>query len=159
MRIRGTSIFYHCGRVMKVAWPEVTGIKIWDIKVVDTYVCIAPCEFQRIGSLMCLWQALKLWKMQLEVRSFNVTWRRDLWGHRVIVFFGNVWTCWLNSYGKFDGAKRRRFSLSAKSLRGADNRPLPFVRGLRVRNGVLAPTCERICSTRYPALAVTFSYA
>ena len=27
--------------------------------------------------------------MQLEVMSFNVTWRRDLWGHRVIVF----WKC------------------------------------------------------------------
>ena len=46
--------------------------------------------------------------MQLEVRSFNVTWRRDLWGHRVIVFV-NVSNCWLNSYGKVGGATRRRF--------------------------------------------------
>ena len=71
--------------------------------------------------------------MQLEVRSLNVTWRRDLRGHRVIVFFlfGNVPNCWLNRYGKFGGAMRRRFfSLSAKNLRGgANNRP-PAVRGL-----------------------------
>ena len=46
--------------------------------------------------------------MQLEVRSPNVTWRRDLWGQRVIVF-GNLSNCWLNSDGKFGGATRRRF--------------------------------------------------
>ena len=43
-------------------------------------------------------------KNELEVRSLNVTWRCDLWGHRVIDFFGNVPNCWLNSYGKFGGA-------------------------------------------------------
>ena len=42
-------------------------------------------------------------KTQLEVRSLNVTWRRNLWCHRVIVFFGNVSNGWLNSYGKFGG--------------------------------------------------------
>ena len=47
--------------------------------------------------------------MQLEVRSLNVTLRRDLLGHRVIVFFLNVPNWWLNSYGKFGGATRRRF--------------------------------------------------
>ena len=69
---------------------------------------------------MCLWQALKLWKMQLEVRSFNVTWSRDLWGHRVIVFWKCVkllaeqlWQIW---------------RLQRKNLR-ADTRP-PAVRGL-----------------------------
>ena len=40
-------------------------------------------SFKEFGSLMCLWQALKLWKTQLEVRSLNVTWRRDLWGQEV----------------------------------------------------------------------------
>ena len=43
-------------------------------------------SFKEFGSLMCLWQALKLWKMQLEVRSLNVTWRRDLWGKEVKIF-------------------------------------------------------------------------
>ena len=38
--------------------------------------------FKEFGSLVCLWHDVKL-----EVsRSLNVTWRRDLWGHRVIVF-------------------------------------------------------------------------
>ena len=67
--------------------------------------------------------------MQLKVRSLNVTWRRELWGYRVIVFLGNVPNCWLNSYDKFGGATRRNFSLSAKNLRGeADNRPPGRVR-------------------------------
>ena len=67
---------------------------------------------------------LSLFGPQLEVRSLNVTWRRDLWCHRVIVFFfGNVSNCWLNSYGKFGGATV--FSLSAESLRGVDIRPPP----------------------------------
>ena len=39
---------------------------------------------------MCLWHDVKLRKTQLEVRSINVTWSRDLWCHRVIVFF---WKC------------------------------------------------------------------
>ena len=45
-------------------------------------------------------------------------------------FFGNVSNCWLNSYAKFGGARRRRFSLSAKNLRGGGGYP-PAVRGLR----------------------------
>ena len=46
-------------------------------------------SFKEFGSLVCLWHDVKLRKTQLEVRSLNVTWRRDLWGHRVIVF----WKC------------------------------------------------------------------
>ena len=65
-------------------------------------------SFKEIGSLVCLWHDVKLRKTQLEVRSLNVTWRRDLLGHRVIVF-GNVSNCWLNSYDKFGDATRRRF--------------------------------------------------
>ena len=44
--------------------------------------------------------------------------------------FGNVSNCWLNSYGKFGGATRRRFfRYLRKNLSGeADNRP-PAVRG------------------------------
>ena len=69
--------------------------------------------------------------MQLEVRLFNVTWRRDLWGHRVIVFWKcdkllaeQLWQIWRRySYSP------PFFSLSAKNLRGggADNRtPRPY---------------------------------
>ena len=46
-------------------------------------------SFKEFGSLVCLWQDVKLRKTQLEVRSLNVTWRRDLCCHRVIVF----WKC------------------------------------------------------------------
>ena len=65
-------------------------------------------SFKEFGSLVCLWHDVKLRKTQLEVRSLNVIWRRDLW---VIVssFFRNASNCWLNSYGKFGGATRRRF--------------------------------------------------
>ena len=93
-------------------------------------------SFKEFGSLVCLWHDVKLRKTQLEVRSLNVTWRRDLWCHRVIVFFGNVSNCCLNSYGKFGGATRRRFSaICEKPEGGADNRPPPpAVRGLRQLN-------------------------
>ena len=77
--------------------------------------------FKEFGSMMCLRQALKLCKMQLEVRSFNVTWRSDLWGHRVIVFWKCVkllaeqlWQMW----------RRRSFAICEKP-EGADNRPRP----------------------------------
>ena len=43
-------------------------------------------SFKEFGSQVCLWHYVKLRKMQLEVRSLNVTWRGDLWGHRVIIF-------------------------------------------------------------------------
>ena len=66
-------------------------------------------SFKEFGSLVCLWHDVKLRKTQLEVRSLTATWSRDLWGHRVVVFFRNVSNCWLNSYGKFGGATRRRF--------------------------------------------------
>ena len=42
-------------------------------------------SFKEFGALVCLWYDVRLRKTQLEVRSLNVTWRRDLWGHRVIV--------------------------------------------------------------------------
>ena len=46
-------------------------------------------SFKEFVSLVCLWHDVKLRKTQLEIRSLNVTWRGDLWGHRVIVF----WKC------------------------------------------------------------------
>ena len=53
-------------------------------------------------------------------------WRRDIWRHRVIVFFFvNVSSCWLNSYGKFGGTMRRRFFryLRKKNLKGRITAP------------------------------------
>ena len=46
-------------------------------------------SFKEFGSLVCLWHDVKLRKTQLEVRSLTATWSRDLWGHRVVVF----WKC------------------------------------------------------------------
>ena len=86
-------------------------------------------SFKEFGSLVCLWHDVKLRKTQLEVRSLNVTWRRGLWGHRIIVFFGNVSNCWMNSYGKFGGATRRHFFAIREKSEGAANRP-PAVRGI-----------------------------
>ena len=48
-------------------------------------------------------------------------------------FFGNVSNCWLNSYGKFGGATRRRFFAICEKLEGGGGRitaPPPAVRGL-----------------------------
>ena len=86
----------------------------------------ASCK--EFGSMMCLWQALKLWKMQLEIRSFNVTWRCDFFslsrplGSSGDRFFGNVSNCWLNSYGKFGGYGI--FFAICEKPEGSDN-PLP----------------------------------
>ena len=97
---------------------------------------LCNASFKEFGSLVCLWQDVKLRKTQLEVGSHNATWSRDLWGHRVIVFFGNVSNCWLNSYGKFGGATRRRFFAICEKPYGGGveiNPPPPPVRGLRAR--------------------------
>ena len=79
------------GEVTKLTWPKVTDIKIRNIQIVDTYMSLlyVHCEFQRVRITGGLWHDVKLRKTQLEVRSLNVTWRRDLWGHPVIVF----WKC------------------------------------------------------------------
>ena len=77
--------------------------------------------------------ALKLLKIQLEVRSFNVTRRRDLCGFGVIEssFFGNVSNFWLNSYGKFSVATRRRFFAICENPEGGRRiSPPPAVRGI-----------------------------
>ena len=108
---------------MKMTWTEVTEIKIWDIKIVDTYIRIAPCEFQIVWILDVSLTGSQTSKfMQVEVRSLNVTWRRELWGHRVIVFWKCVkllaeqlWQIWRRYAPRWGG--------------GADNRP-PAVRRL-----------------------------
>ena len=75
-------------------------------------------SFKAFGSLVCLWHDVKLRKTQLEVRSLNATWSRDLWGHRVVVFYECVkllteqlWQIWRRYAPPF-------FSLSAKNLTG-----------------------------------------
>ena len=79
-------------------------------------------SFKEFGSLVCLWHDVKLRKTQLEVRSLNVTWRRDLWGHRVIVFWKCVkllaeqlWKIWRRYAPPF-------FAICEKP-EGADNPP------------------------------------
>ena len=91
-------------------------------------------SFKEFGSLVCLWHDVKLRKTQLEVRSLTATWSRDLWGHRVVVFFRNVSNCWLNSYGKFGGATRRRFfRYLRKTLGGGGLKSTPPPAGARVK--------------------------
>ena len=53
-------------------------------------------------------------------------------GHR---FFGNVSNCWLNSYGKFGGATRRRFFAICEKPEGGwyPPPPPPAVRGLTLK--------------------------
>ena len=63
-----------------------------------------PATFKEFRPLMCLWQAFNLWKKQLEVRSLNVTWRRDLWGQEVNIF-RQCLKCIMNSYEKFPAWK------------------------------------------------------
>ena len=75
-------------------------------------------SFKEFGSLVCLWHDVKLRKTQLEVRSLTATWSRDLWGHRVVVFFRNVSNCWLNNYGKFGGGSAAVFRYLRKTLGG-----------------------------------------
>ena len=69
---------------------------------------------------------------RLEVRSLNVTWRRDFWCNRVIVFFfgggecvkllaEQLWQFWRRYAPPFFRYLRKTW--------GADNRPPPTVRG------------------------------
>ena len=66
---------------------------------------LLPASFKEFRSLMCLWQALKLWKKQLEVRSLNVIWRRDLWGQEVNIFRQCLKVCH-EKLCKISGTKR-----------------------------------------------------
>ena len=109
-------------------------------------------SFKEFGSLVCLWHDVKLRKMQLEVRSIKGTWRRDLWCHRVIVFFKcvkllaeqlwQIWRRYAPPFFPFFFSVRILFFF--RYLRktwggGADNRP-PAVRGLKVRSVFVGST-------------------
>ena len=58
---------------MKIIWPEVTDIKkIRDTQIVDIYVGIAHCEFQRVWIFDVSLTGSQTLKMQLEVMSFTL---------------------------------------------------------------------------------------
>ena len=84
-------------------------------------------SFKEFGSLVCLWHHVKLRKTQLEVRSLNVTWRHDLWCHRVIVFLEMCQIVGGTAMANLAALRAAVFfSLSAKNLRGeVDIRPPP----------------------------------
>ena len=88
---------------------------------------------------MCLWHDVKLRKTHLEVKSPNVTWRRDLWCHQVIVFLEMCQIVGWTAMANLAALRTAVFSLSAKNLRGADNRP-PAVRGLNLFSSLIGGT-------------------
>ena len=75
---------------------------------------LSTASVKEFGPLVCLWHDVKLQKTQLKVRSLNVTWRRDLWGHRVIVFFGNVSNCWRFRGGELGVLRVREHPLNVE---------------------------------------------
>ena len=94
-------------------------------------------SFKEFGSLVCLWHDVKLRKTQLEVRSLTATWSRDLWGHRVVVFYKCVQiVCW-TAMGNLAALRAAVFSLSAKNHTGVEINPPPPVRGLRKKYYIL----------------------
>ena len=90
-------------------------------------------RFKEFGSSMCLWQALNFEKCNL--RSGHLMWPGGVtFGVSGSSFFGNVSNSWLNSYGKFSGATRRRFFAICEKPEGAAIRPSPAVRGMKCRH-------------------------
>ena len=57
-------------------------------------------------------------KTQLEVRSLNATWSRDLWGHRVIVFLEMCQIVGWTAMANLASLRAAVFSLSTKNLTG-----------------------------------------
>ena len=103
-------------------------------------------SFKEFGSVVYLCHDVKLRKTQLEVRSLNVTWRRDLWCHWVIIFWKcfklfakQLWEIWLRYAPPFFRYLRKTWLGGG----GADNRP-PAVRGLTC--SWKRRFCERISS-------------
>ena len=96
--------------VTKLTWPKVT-----DIKNPKYTKCRHLCPYRtlQVSKSSDHWCAcghdVKLRKTQLEVGSFYVAWRGDLWGHRVIIF----WKC-----VKLLAEQLWQISLSAKNEGG-----------------------------------------
>ena len=75
-----------------------------------------------------------------------MTWRRDLWGHRVIVSLEMCHDCWLNSYGKFGGAantRRRFFAICEKPEGGRITAPPPGCARVKSRLWLAQIRCYR----------------
>ena len=120
------------GEVTKLTWPQVN-----DIKNPKDKNCRHLCPYctMRVSKSSDHWYALgtmsNFEKRNLRsghlIRPGHVT-----FGVSGSSFFGNVSNCWLNSYGKFGGATRRRFlAICEKNLTGEGwNQPPPSVRGL-----------------------------
>ena len=58
------------GEVMKLTWPEVADIKKRDIRIVDTYVRIAHCEFQSVW----IFDVSLTGSQTLNLRSCHLMW-------------------------------------------------------------------------------------
>ena len=84
-------------------------------------------SFKEFGSLVCLWQDVKLRKTQLEVGSLNATWSRDLW---VIVFSEMCQIVGWTTMANLAALRAAVFSLSAKNRTGGVEINPPPVRGL-----------------------------
>ena len=118
------------GEAMKLTWPEVTDVKKNPRYTNRRYLCpYCTLRVSKSLDLWCVFDRLSNFE-KCNLRSGHLMWPGGVtFGVIRSSFFGNVPNCWLNSYDKFGGATRRRFSLSAKNLRGTDNHP-PAVRGL-----------------------------
>ena len=135
MHIRGTSFFHHwliMGRSRN--WHDLRSpiYKIRNIQIVDTHALTVHCEFQRVritGVSLARCQTSKNATWGQVTYCDLVTWPLGSSGRR---FFRNVSNCWLNSYGKFGGATRRRFfAICEKPEGGVEINPPPPVRGLK----------------------------
>ena len=116
----------YSGEVTKLTWPKVTDIKKRNIQIVDTYVLIVHCEFQRVRIT-----GVPLAECQT---SKNVTWGQGG------VTFGVIgsscfWKCVKLLSEQLWQIWRRvgRFFAICEKPEGADNRPPPpppAVRGI-----------------------------
>ena len=89
-------------------------------------------SFKEFGSLVCPWHDVKLRKTQLEVRSFNPTWSRDLWGQRVIFFLEMCQIVGWTAMANLAALRAAVFPLSTKNLTGGLKSTPPPVRGLTI---------------------------
>ena len=75
-------------KAMKLTWPEVTDIKN-PIHTNSRYLCLyCTPRASKSLDLWCLLDRLSNFekRMQLEARSLDVTWQRQLWGKEVKIF-------------------------------------------------------------------------
>ena len=137
-----------------MTWPELTDIKKNPRYTNRRYLC--PYYTLRVSKSLDLWGVFgRLSNFEkCNLRSGPVTWRRDLWYHRVNVFLEMCqivgWTAMANLVALCAAV----FSLSAKNLR-ADNRPPPpAVRGLRQSLSIyIQPTTRELSLRKVPLIS------